>query len=149
VLSIVYGPTKVVPLYKTSQAGATQKRRRTHVSLSVLTRAKSPVIGGRNVLAGLKTRFPGLKSGAGTIPSFPQRVKLSSVDARCGTAARLAERSRFLKGRACSPYRSISEIPELPRCVSGSAKLSEKRMHFVREKSDKPPRAGVFMQEKD
>jgi hypothetical protein len=30
-----------------------------------------------------------------------------------------------------------SEIPESPGCVSGSAKLSEKRMHFVREKRDK------------
>jgi hypothetical protein len=38
-----------------------------------------------------------------------------------------------------SPYRSFSEIPESPRCVPDSAKLSEKRMHFVREKRDKPP----------
>src|ERR1700722_7682909 len=46
------------------------------------------------------------------------------------------------------PYRSFSEIPESPRCVPDSAKLFEKRMHFVREKRDKPP-AGAFMRKKD
>jgi hypothetical protein len=72
-------------------------------------------------------------------PVLTQTLKPSLVVARCGAVARLAEKSRFLKGRACSPYRSFSEIHESPGCVSGSAKLSEKRMHFVREKRDKPP----------
>jgi hypothetical protein len=45
----------------------------------------------------------------------------------------------ILEGSGCNPYRSFSKIPESPRCVSGSSKLSEKRMHFVREKRDKPP----------
>ena len=36
----------------------------------------------------------------------------------------------------------------LPACVSDSAKRSEKRMHFVREKRDKPA-AGASMREKD
>jgi hypothetical protein len=34
--------------------------------LGVLTGAKSPVIAGGTILAGLKTRSPDLKSGAGT-----------------------------------------------------------------------------------
>ena len=71
-------------------------------------------------------------------PVLAQTLQLSSVVAQCGTAARLAEKSRFLKGRACSPYRSFLEIPE-SLVASGSARLSEKRMHFVREKRDKPP----------
>src|ERR1700734_3745980 len=42
-------------------------------------------------------------------------------------------------GRASGHCRSFSEILESPRCVPDSAKLSEKRMHFLREKRDKPP----------
>jgi hypothetical protein len=53
----------------------------------------------------------------------------------------------FSAGRA-SPDTSFSEIPESTRSFPDSAKLSEKRMHFVREKRDKPP-AGAFMPEKD
>ena len=70
---------------------------------------------------------------------FSPTIHLAFHVAQRGTAAQLAEKSRFLRGRACSPYRPFSEIPESPGCVSGSAKLPEKRMHFVREKRDKPP----------
>src|ERR1700723_384323 len=42
-------------------------------------------------------------------------------------------------GRASGHCRSFSEILESPRCAPHSAKLSEKRMHYLREKRDKPP----------
>jgi hypothetical protein len=54
----------------------------------ILTRAKARSLQDKSVLAGLKTRFPGLKSGAGTpsladIDSFLNLGQRALVDFKC------------------------------------------------------------------